>query len=60
MYLYCAADRDGQTVGFILSEQPEGAAVRRFFKREVGSKDVPDRIAIDKSGANLAGIEGTR
>lgn len=39
----------------MLSERRDTAAACRFFKRTVGTNGVPDRIAIDKSGANLAG-----
>nr|WP_281278377.1 IS6 family transposase [Zongyanglinia marina] len=56
-YLYRAVDRDGQTLDFMLSERRDTAAARRFFKRAVGSNGIPDRIAIDKSGANLAGLQ---
>jgi putative transposase len=56
-YLYRAVDRDGQTLDFMLSERRDTAAVRRFFKRAVGTNGVPDRIALDKSGANLAGLQ---
>lgn len=57
-YLYRAVDRDGQTLDFMLPERRDTAAARRFFKRAVGTSGVPDRIAIDKSGANLAGLQG--
>jgi len=56
-YLYRAVDRDGQTLDFMLSQRRDTAAARRFFKRAVGTNGVPDRIAIDKSGANLAGLQ---
>lgn len=56
-YLYRAVDRDGKTLDFMLSERRDTAAARRFFKRAVGTNGVPDRIAIDKSGANLAGLQ---
>ena len=56
-YLYRAVDRDGQTLDFMLSERRDTAAARRFFKRAVGTNGVPERIAIDKSGANLAGLQ---
>ena len=56
-YLYRAVDRDGQTLDFMLSERRDNAATRKFFKRAVGTNGVPDRIAIDKSGANLAGLQ---
>jgi putative transposase len=56
-YLYRAVERDGQTLEFMLSERRDTAAARRFFKRAVGTNGVPDRIAIDKGGANLAGLQ---
>jgi len=56
-YLYRAVDRDGKTLDFILSERRDTTAARGFFKRTVGTNGVPDRIAIDKSGANLAGLQ---
>ena len=31
--------------------------LRRFFKRAVGTNGILDRIAIDKSGANLASLQ---
>ena len=40
-----------------LSEHRDTTAARRFFKRVVGTNSVPDRIVIDKSGANLAGLQ---
>lgn len=55
-YLYRAVDRDGQTLDFILSERRDTAAARRFFKCAVGTNGVPERITIDKSGTNLAGL----
>jgi putative transposase len=56
-YLYRAVDRDGQTLDFLLSERRDLAAARRFFKRAIGTNGVPDRVVIDKSGANLAGLQ---
>jgi len=55
-YLYRAVDRDGHTLDFMLSEQRNTAVARRFFKRAIASHGVPDRVVIDKSGANLAGL----
>lgn len=56
-YLYRSVDRDGQTLDFMLSERRDLAAARRFFKRAIGTNGVPDRVVIDKSGANLAGLQ---
>ena len=56
-YLYRAVDRDGKTLDFLLSKRRDLSAARRFFKRAIGTNGVPDRIVIDKSGANLAGLQ---
>ena len=56
-YLYRAVDRDGQTLDFMLSERRDLAAARRFFKQAIRTNGVPDRVVIDKSGANLAGLQ---
>lgn len=55
VYLYRVVVRGGQTLDFMMSERRDTAVARRLFKRAVGTNDIPDRIAIDKSGANLAG-----
>ena len=56
-YLYRAVDRDGKTLDFMLSERRDLAAARRFFRRAIGSNGLPERVVIDKSGANLAGLQ---
>jgi putative transposase len=56
-YLYRAVDRDGQTLDFMLSERRDLAAARRFFRRAISGNGVPERVVIDKSGANLAGLQ---
>ena len=56
-YLYRAVGRDSQTLDFMLSERRNLAAARRFFKRAIATNGVPDRVVIDKSGANLAGLQ---
>ncbi len=56
-YLYRAVDRNGETLDFMLSERRDLAAARRFFRRVIAAHGVPDRVVIDKSGANLAGLQ---
>lgn len=56
-YLYRAVDRDGQTLDFMLSERRDLAAARRFFWRAIKTNGLPERVVIDKSGANLAGLQ---
>jgi transposase-like protein len=57
-YLYRAVDRLGQTVDFLLTARRDVAAARRFFERAIGQHDVPEKITIDKSGANTAAVRG--
>ena len=42
---------------FMLSEHLDEAAATVFFTRAIGNNGFPDRVVIDKSGANLAGLE---
>ncbi|MBC3910942.1 IS6 family transposase [Undibacterium umbellatum] len=55
-YLYRAVDRLGHTVDFLLTAKRDHAAARRFFERAIGAHDVPEKITIDKSGANTAAV----
>lgn len=40
----------------MLSEQRDAKAARRFFKQAIDNNDVPEKVVIDKNGANLAGL----
>ncbi|MFZ6691778.1 IS6 family transposase [Undibacterium sp. SXout20W] len=55
-YLYCAVDQLGHTVDFLLTAKRDHAAARRLFERAIGLHDVPEKITIDKSGANTAAV----
>jgi transposase-like protein len=57
-YLYRAVDRLGCTVDFLLTAHRDIAAARRFFERAIDQHDVPEKITIDKSGANAAAVHG--
>ncbi|MDH3660161.1 MAG: IS6 family transposase [Alphaproteobacteria bacterium] len=57
MYHYRAVDKFGQTLDFMLSERRDEAAATAFFKRTIENNGVPEKVVIDKSGANLAGLE---
>lgn len=59
MYLYPAVDKFEKTLDFMLSQRRDDAAATTFFKRIVENNGVPEKVAIDKSGANLAGLENT-
>jgi putative transposase len=55
-YLYRAVDKLGQTVDFVLTARRDLAAARRFFERAIDLHDAPEKITIDKSGANTAAV----
>ena len=56
-YLYRAVDRDGETVDFLLTATRDCAAARRFLTQTFALHGLPEKITIDKSGANAAAIE---
>ncbi|MDP5211257.1 IS6 family transposase [Microbulbifer sp. 2205BS26-8] len=56
VYLYRAVDKSGKTVDFMLSKARNEAAATHFFEKSIGSNGVPEKVVIDKSGANLAGL----
>ena len=55
-YLYRAVDKAGATVDFLLRAKRDHAAARAFFERAIDLHDAPDKITIDKSGANTAAL----
>ena len=59
-YLYRAVDGEGHTIDFLLRAEGDYAAARRFLERVINLHGVPEKIGIDKSGANTAAIEGIR
>ncbi len=56
-YLYRAVDKEGQTVDFLLTTQRNCAAAKRFLQKAIRSHGMPEKVTIDKSGANTAAIE---
>lgn len=59
-YLYRAVDRDGHTIDFLLRAKRDCAAARRFLGQAIGLHGVPEKITIDKSGANTAAIQSVK
>jgi putative transposase len=57
VYLYRAVDKFGNTIDFKLSEQRDEAAATAFFKQAIDHHGLPEKVVIDKSGANNAGLE---
>jgi putative transposase len=56
-YYYRAIDKFGKTLDFMLYEHRDEAAATAFFTRAISNNGFPDRVVIDKSGANFAGLQ---
>ena len=56
-YLYRAVDKAGNTIDFLLAAKRDKAAVMRFFDKTMQDNSVPEKIVMDKSGANKAAID---
>ena len=59
-YLYRAVDSEGQTIDFLLTAHCDKKAARRFFKKAIRQHGLPEKITIDKSGANTAALEALK
>ena len=57
VYYYRAVDKEGQTIDFYLSKTRDTNAALTFFKKAITSSGQPEKINMDKSGANLAGLQ---
>src|SRR5207249_5422147 len=56
-YLYRAVDKTGQTIDFLLTEQRDEQAAKRFLTKAIRRHGVSEKITIDGSAANKAAIE---
>jgi putative transposase len=56
-YLYRAVDKTGQTIDFLLTEQRDEHAAKRFLTKAIHRHGVPEKITIDGSAANEAAIK---
>ena len=56
-YLYRAVDKAGKTVDFLLTARRDNKAAMRFFEKAMRANEVPEKVTMDKSGANKAAID---
>ena len=56
-YLYRAVDREGKTIDFLLTAKRDKAAAKRFFDKAIQANGFPEKVTMDKSGANKAAID---
>lgn len=57
-YLYRAVDKEGHTVDFLLRAKRDRPAATAFFKKALGANGDPEKVTMDRSGANKAAIDG--
>ena len=56
-YLYRAVDKKGLTIDFLLTPARDRDAAEAFLRKAIRTQGLPEKITIDKSGANTAAIE---
>ena len=56
-YLYRAIDKQRKTIDFLLTAKRDMAAAKRFFYKAMHTNSDPEKVAMDKSGANKAAID---
>ena len=50
-------DKEGKTVDFLLTAKRDKAATLRFFEKAMKASGVPEKVTMDKSGANKAAMD---
>ena len=56
-YLYRAVDKQGKTIDFLLTAKRDKAAALRFFDKAMKASGAPEKVTMDKSGANTAAMD---
>ena len=56
-YLYRAVDKEGLTIDFLLRAKRDTVAARRFFEKTMRQNGDPEKVTMDKSGANKAAMD---
>ena len=56
-YLYRAVDKTGKSLDFLLTAKRDKAAAMRFFEKAMLANGIPEKVAMDQSGANKSTID---
>ncbi len=56
-YLYRAVDKEGATIDFLLRAKRDTVAASRFFEKAMRQNGDPEKVTMDKSGANRAAMD---
>lgn len=55
-YYYRAVDKYGNVIDFLLCERRDEKAARAFFTKAICNNGLPEKVVIDKSGANALAL----
>ncbi|WP_080722746.1 IS6 family transposase [Vibrio vulnificus] len=55
-YYYRAVDKFGDIVDFYLSKERDEKAAQAFLRKAIGTHGLPEKVVIDKSGANALAL----
>ena len=55
--MYRAVDKENNTIDFLLTEKRDQKSANRFLIKAIRNNGLPEKINIDKSGANLSAIK---
>ena len=55
-YYYRAVDKHGDIVDFYLSKKRDEKAAQAFLRKAINTNGLPDKVVIDKSGANAQAL----
>ena len=55
-YYYRAVDKHGCVIDFLLCDLRNEKAARAFFNKVIGHNGLPEKVVIDKSGANALAL----
>ena len=59
-YLYRAVDKTGQTIDFLLTEERDEQAAKRFLTKAIRRHGVPEKITIEESNGSRVLCSGSK
>ena len=57
IFLYRAVDKYGATIDFLIRKKRDTQAAKSFFRKAIRENGKPEKINVDKSGANKAALD---
>jgi putative transposase len=57
VFLYRAVDKYGATIDLLICNKRDTQAAKNFFRKAIRENGKPEKINVDKSGANKAALD---